>query len=77
MSRRAVEDSAIQFFVKTKQPLDGGRMGLPEDIDGLVVFLMSDQAKFITGQVIGVDGGWSVSEGQYAGGSTLPQTSTT
>ncbi|MCL4176420.1 MAG: SDR family oxidoreductase [Verrucomicrobia bacterium] len=66
MSRRAVQDPAIQSFVKTKQPLDGGRMGLPEDIDGLVVFLMGDQAKFITGQVIGVDGGWSVSEGQYA-----------
>ncbi len=65
MARRAAQDPAVQSFIRTKQPLDGGRIPVPEDIDGLVVFLMSDGAKFITGQVIGVDGGWSVTEGQY------------
>ncbi|HIJ61737.1 MAG TPA: 3-oxoacyl-ACP reductase [Rhodospirillaceae bacterium] len=34
-----------------------GRMGLPEDIANTVCFLVSDKASFITGQVIGVNGG--------------------
>jgi NAD(P)-dependent dehydrogenase (short-subunit alcohol dehydrogenase family) len=65
MSQRAVNDENISAFLKNKQPLDGGRTGIPEDTDGLAVFLLSDHAKFITGQVIAVDGGWSVTEGQY------------
>jgi NAD(P)-dependent dehydrogenase (short-subunit alcohol dehydrogenase family) len=65
MSQRAVHDETIMDFIKTKQPLDGGRIGVPGDADGAAVFLLSDYAKFITGQVIAVDGGWSISEGQY------------
>ena len=34
-----------------------GRLGRPEDIPGMVVFLCSDDAAFITGQVISVSGG--------------------
>jgi NAD(P)-dependent dehydrogenase (short-subunit alcohol dehydrogenase family) len=64
MAQRAANDEAIQSFIKTKQPLDGGRIGKPEDLDGLAVYFMSDQSKFTTGQVIAVDGGWEVSEGQ-------------
>jgi NAD(P)-dependent dehydrogenase (short-subunit alcohol dehydrogenase family) len=63
MSRRAAGDAQIQAFLKTKQPLDGGRMGRPEDLDEAVVFLLSDGSKFVTGQILVVDGGWSVSEG--------------
>jgi len=65
MSKRAADDEGIMHFIQTKQPLDGGRIGLPDDTDGAAVFLLSDHAKFITGQVIAVDGGWSVTEGQY------------
>lgn len=64
MARRAAEDTAILDFIRTKQPLDGGRIGRPEDCDGAAVWLLSDEAKFCTGQVIAVDGGWAVSEGQ-------------
>jgi NAD(P)-dependent dehydrogenase (short-subunit alcohol dehydrogenase family) len=34
------------------------RRGTPEDIGNLVVFLASDAASFITGQMIVIDGGW-------------------
>lgn len=36
------------------------RMGQPEDIAGAVVFLASEQASYITGQTIIVDGGWTL-----------------
>jgi NAD(P)-dependent dehydrogenase (short-subunit alcohol dehydrogenase family) len=65
MAQRAVNDEAILSFIKTKQPLDTGRIGTPTDLDGAAVFFMSDQSKFTTGQVLAVDGGWEVSEGQY------------
>src|SRR5687767_1019787 len=65
MSQRAVNDDEIVRFVKTKQPLDGGRVGVGADLDAAVVYFLSDQSKFVTGQVLSVDGGWSVTEGQY------------
>jgi NAD(P)-dependent dehydrogenase (short-subunit alcohol dehydrogenase family) len=63
MSRRALGDDAIRSFVHEKQPLDGGRVGQPADLDAAVVFFLSDDSRFVTGQVLAVDGGWSVSEG--------------
>jgi NAD(P)-dependent dehydrogenase (short-subunit alcohol dehydrogenase family) len=65
MAQRAVADEQIMSFIKHKQPLDHGRIGQPDDLDGAVVYLLSDQAKFVTGQVLAIDGGWSVTEGQY------------
>lgn len=64
MSVRAQNSAEILNFIRTKQPLAGGRMGEPEDLDAAVVWLLSDASRFVTGQVIGIDGGWSVSEGQ-------------
>ncbi len=65
MSERASKDETILEFVKTKQPLDGGRNGRPEDLDGAAIYFMSDASKFTTGQTLYVDGGWELSEGQY------------
>ncbi len=41
--------------MKRKTPL--GRLGTPEDVARAYVFLASDEASFINGQVLGVDGG--------------------
>lgn len=65
MAQRAANDESILAFIRTKQPLAGGRIGQPADLDGAAVYFMSDYSAFATGQVLSVDGGWSVSEGQY------------
>lgn len=62
MAQRAVRDDEIMDFVQRKQPLDGGRIGQPEDLDEAVVYLLSDASRFVTGQVLAIDGGWSVSD---------------
>ena len=38
--------------------IPAGRWGTPEDMKGLAVFLASDAAEYVQGQVIAVDGGW-------------------
>lgn len=65
MSARAQANPAIMDFIASKQPLDGGRIGQPEDLDGAAVWLLSDESRFVTGQCLAVDGGWDVSEGQW------------
>ena len=37
-----------------------GRLGKPEDVAAAISFLASDDASFITGQVLGVDGGFII-----------------
>jgi NAD(P)-dependent dehydrogenase (short-subunit alcohol dehydrogenase family) len=64
MSQRAQSDEDAMQFIAAKQPLDGGRIGQPADLDSAAVYFMSEESKFVTGQVLAVDGGWCVSEGR-------------
>lgn len=64
MAQRAAKDETILQFIKTKQPLDGGRIGRPDDLDAAAVYFLSAASRFTTGQILAVDGGWEVSEGQ-------------
>jgi len=34
-----------------------GKFGEPEDVTGAILFLASERARYITGQVLAVDGG--------------------
>jgi NAD(P)-dependent dehydrogenase (short-subunit alcohol dehydrogenase family) len=47
---------ALEARVKAKTPM--GRAGTPEDLVGAVIFLCSDEAEYVTGHTLVVDGGW-------------------
>ncbi len=53
MTKKIPEEK--QKLVIEKIPL--GKFGTPDDVALLVSFLVSDEAKYITGQIIGLDGG--------------------
>ena len=59
MSERAAGDKAIRAYIVHKQPLVGDLLD-PADIAAAAAFLLSEDARAITGQVLTVDGGWSV-----------------
>lgn len=60
MSRRAQDDPEILAYVRHKQPLAEDLIPAGE-IARASVFLMSDEARMITGDTLTVDAGWSVS----------------
>lgn len=60
ISPGGILDNQSPLFINNyndKVPLK--RMGLPEDISPAVVFLLSDESAYITGQNLAIDGGWT------------------
>ena len=62
MSRRAQDDPAILAYLRGKQPLASGPID-PDAVTAVALHLLSRDARMVTGQVVDVDAGWSVSEG--------------
>lgn len=58
MSRRAQEDPRILARLPELQPLTGD-FGAPEDVAAAVLYFASPAARFVTGAVLTVDGGWT------------------
>jgi NAD(P)-dependent dehydrogenase (short-subunit alcohol dehydrogenase family) len=55
MAQFLLSDEAKREAGAKRHPLN--RVGTPQDIAGMAAYLLSDQASWITGQIIGVDGG--------------------
>ena len=45
-------------FINERTPM--GRWGQPTEMEGIVIFLAAPASDFITGQIIYIDGGWTV-----------------
>ena len=59
MSQRAQESEHIRARLPQLQPLTGD-FGSPGDVANAALYLASDEAAFVTGTVLTVDGGWTV-----------------
>lgn len=56
LTRPLVEDAARSAPILSRTPMN--RWGQPGDVGGAVLFLLSDAARFITGTILPVDGGY-------------------
>jgi NAD(P)-dependent dehydrogenase (short-subunit alcohol dehydrogenase family) len=59
MSARAAAEPASVAFAERRQPLVGGFLD-PAEVTQAAVYLCSDESRAVTGQVLAVDGGWTV-----------------
>jgi NAD(P)-dependent dehydrogenase (short-subunit alcohol dehydrogenase family) len=57
LTRPMFEDAAFKASVLAKIKL--GRIGVPEDLMGAIVFLASDASALMTGTSLVIDGGWT------------------
>jgi NAD(P)-dependent dehydrogenase (short-subunit alcohol dehydrogenase family) len=51
------EKDKVRGELNQRQPI--GRLGKPEEIAHMALYLASDQAAFVTGSVLTIDGGWT------------------
>jgi 2-keto-3-deoxy-L-fuconate dehydrogenase len=51
------QEDAIRQTLHARQPM--GRMGRPEEIAAAALYLASDEAAFVTGAALAIDGGWT------------------
>jgi len=58
MTQAYFSQEEVRRFLLERIPLN--RLGKPEDIANMAVFLASEYADYITGQAIFVDGGWTI-----------------
>ena len=56
MTERSLSDPRRRAMLLSKVPL--GRVGQPRDVANAALFLASDEASYITGTTLYVDGGW-------------------
>jgi NAD(P)-dependent dehydrogenase (short-subunit alcohol dehydrogenase family) len=61
MSLRAQSDASVVEYVAHKQPLSGGMLE-PAEVAKAALFLLGEDSRHMTGQVLTIDGGWSVSD---------------
>ena len=59
LAARASGDSRIRAFNQARQPLAGEMMD-PDEVAHAAVYLLSDESRVVTGQLLKIDGGWSV-----------------